>query len=271
MVTGTEIDGEIPSRLRNGMTYRGAMVDGKKEGRGEIVAEDGTVMFAGAFKNDLPEGKCTRYVQPDGTIYFGDMSRGLRSGMGQLCEGNKPVYEGFWSNDVPHGRGTLTTNDGVYEGEFRAGKRHGKGQFVFREHPLANGKQRVYEGDWANDLPHGVGKYLSDDATQNVYRLERGEIVSSSVNSYAPPCGKAPEVKHKPAVQNCSFKPIIEKDAMWIGESSSGKSGVIDFIKRVVNEEPAWIAYEQNEVRIDPTKQIPMEHISNLSPPLPPQ
>ena len=52
-----------------------------------------------------------------------------------------------------HGHGTYTYSDGVYTGDFKDGKRHGKGTQAYT---TASGGFS-YEGDWANGQWHGKG------------------------------------------------------------------------------------------------------------------
>ena len=53
---------------------------------------------------------------------------------------NGDIYEGQVSNDrLPHGKGTLKSSIGIYEGEFKNGKKEGKGIVKY-----SNGD--VYEG-----------------------------------------------------------------------------------------------------------------------------
>ena len=61
-------------------------------------------------------------------------------------------YEGEVRDGLPHGRGTMTWNNGTryYEGEWQAGKKHGQG---IRTWP--DGTR--YEGGWRNDEHHGQG------------------------------------------------------------------------------------------------------------------
>jgi len=59
------------------------------------------------------------------------------------------------SNLNPHGRGTMTFQDGtVFVGEFNDGNKSGVGTINY-----ANGA--VYEGEFAEDAPHGRGKYTT--------------------------------------------------------------------------------------------------------------
>ena len=57
---------------------------------------------------------------------------------------NGDIHEGQVGNDgLPHGKGTLKTSSGIYEGEFKNGKKEGKA--VVRS---ADGD--VYEGEFKN-------------------------------------------------------------------------------------------------------------------------
>ncbi|GET90458.1 hypothetical protein, conserved [Leishmania tarentolae] len=63
------------------------------------------------------------------------------------------VYDGDWKGGLPHGMGVMNVPgvDGYeYVGEFKDGKRSGKGRCHF-----SNG--RVYEGDWRKDEMDGTG------------------------------------------------------------------------------------------------------------------
>ncbi|KAG5474122.1 hypothetical protein CUR178_04233 [Leishmania enriettii] len=63
------------------------------------------------------------------------------------------VYDGDWKGGLPHGTGVMSVPgvDGYeYAGEFKDGKRSGKGHCEF-----ANG--RVYEGEWRVDEMNGAG------------------------------------------------------------------------------------------------------------------
>ena len=71
------------------------------------------------------------------------------------------VYQGEWLAGKMHGRGVLTLADGgTYEGEFFEGRKHGYGKFKDTE-----GVE--YEGLWADDRYHGEGRYVTQKG--NVY------------------------------------------------------------------------------------------------------
>ena len=63
------------------------------------------------------------------------------------------VYDGEWRAGLKHGTGTLKFTKGEsYEGEWENDQAHGKGKFVKK-----NGN--VYEGEYQCDKCHGYGTY----------------------------------------------------------------------------------------------------------------
>lgn len=62
---------------------------------------------------------------------------------------NGDMYEGEWKNGKKHGKGVYHfNNQSVYEGDFYEGYRHGQGEYRFK-----NGK--VLQTEWAKDIPLG--------------------------------------------------------------------------------------------------------------------
>jgi hypothetical protein len=59
--------------------------------------------------------------------YF-DTKKGTRDGQGLMIYPDGAIYDGWWHNDLPHGKGLkiLPTKD-VYYGEFKEGNMHGFG------------------------------------------------------------------------------------------------------------------------------------------------
>jgi hypothetical protein len=85
------------------------------------------------------------------------------------------------------GRSTYTYPNGdEYDGEWRQGKRHGKGVYI--EYLTKN----QYEGDWRDDLRHGKGilsarqnGYIYDGDWQHDVRCGRGHSSLKNVENYA--------------------------------------------------------------------------------------
>ena len=62
-----------------------------------------------------------------------------------------------------YGKWTHESNKSFYEGEFRAGERHGRGRLTVQ---LADGSmQRSYVGQWKSNRMHGYGTLYLDPST----------------------------------------------------------------------------------------------------------
>ncbi|PHJ26085.1 morn repeat-containing protein [Cystoisospora suis] len=194
-----------------GFLYEGEFTKGCREGKGVIVdlKKKGFIRVDGQWKDDVPHGRMSRVVYPDGSIYAGDFLHGNREGHGTLVLDSVVVYDGLWMNDVPHGRGTFVTGEGTYEGEIRNGQRHGKGRFTFSGETTDKGKLCVYEGDWEDDLPHGVGKYCGPSGQENAFLFVRGEIDPALKSKRADKGGNAIQLPPVGAA------PFITKNSAW--------------------------------------------------------
>lgn len=81
-----------------------------KHGRGEIVYKNGD-KYIGEYMNDMKHGYGKFEFSQSGLVYYGQ-----------------------WSNDQINGIGTLSgTNNQFYNGEWKDGKYHGKGQKKYKE------------------------------------------------------------------------------------------------------------------------------------------
>ena len=102
---------------------------------------------------------------PSGNTYEGSWFHGLRHGQGcmQWLDRNE-TYTGQWERGLQQGMGqyvwfVLRVHSSqyplrnLYDGEFRASKRHGWGCFYY-----PNGAR--YEGQWVDNLKHGEGKFI---------------------------------------------------------------------------------------------------------------
>jgi hypothetical protein len=99
--------------------------------------------------------------------YDGEWQSGEWHGKGTYTSANGDVYKGKYENGQRSGHGTWTsaitttgTNSGSakseYEGEWQAGKKHGKGKCQW----FVNGElESTYEGDYVEDKRHGRGTY----------------------------------------------------------------------------------------------------------------
>lgn len=132
------------------------------------------------------------------TTFDGCWRDGMRHGEGRCTFADGAAYAGSWSGDRAHGHGRLKAryssprslppspvqptrssclpaaplaqyaSGDLYDGEWREGKKHGKGRFSF-----ASGS--TYEGEWRDDRRHGEGmlSYSDGDRYQGGWREDK--------------------------------------------------------------------------------------------------
>jgi serine/threonine protein kinase len=144
-------------------SYTGQFADGKKQGLGVRIGNDGE--RRGEWQNDQMNGRGTMRM-PDGARYEGQWRDGQSTGLGVM---EKPGVEreegtfvagklegaglhrtladpatvqfGEWHNDQLDGPGVETVGESErYEGLFRAGKRHGYGQLTTADKKVVSGR-----------------------------------------------------------------------------------------------------------------------------------
>jgi len=140
---------------KNGWSYQGYLMNGKKHGYGEMKAFDGNYT-KGYFSNDLLNGKGIMYIKEKGTyidgyyvdgklngecLFYDDKGKLINKGMykdDKSCVATyetiyatinyvrKKVYEGYIYEDKYNGFGKLYEDKTVYIGNFTSGKKDGK-------------------------------------------------------------------------------------------------------------------------------------------------
>ena len=172
--------------FKNGDRYEGGFENGKMQGKGKYVYADGVSselvtqspnysyilrrnnrIYEGEFKNGLREGEGVLInSHTNSVIYRGVWKNDLPDGRGYAVFPDHTCYEGDWMNGLPHGYGVNrdTIMDDIYTGEWRDGKREGKGTEYFN---YPNGER--YEGEFKNDLRNGYGVRTYPDG-----RVEKG-------------------------------------------------------------------------------------------------
>lgn len=97
-----------------------------------------------------------------------DRERGCVEGN---CENGWGIYEYYVGK----------TYQGHYEGNFKEGKRHGKGQFTY-----ANGDK--YDGEWAEGRPNGLGARVTKNGKVKYGKWESGKLVERIKNKVELDC-----------------------------------------------------------------------------------
>jgi hypothetical protein len=98
-----------------------------------------------------------RIKHTNGDIYQGEWKNGMPHGQGVYVDTQGSVYKGQWANDLYDGQGIETWDEGniKYEGQFKAGKKTGKGRFEF--------DGNYYDGEFLDGQFSGIGTYYFAD------------------------------------------------------------------------------------------------------------
>ena len=109
-----------------------------------------------------------------GQVFSGKLnSENLPHGIGKLTQNDGTyVYVGEWEDGRRKGRGKLTDGNYVYMGFFENDKRQGWGMEEFVGDSEWAGDR--FEGDFVNDVRHGVGQYTYENGDLFVGRYENG-------------------------------------------------------------------------------------------------
>ena len=184
---GAHYSGGVLNGLRHGygvlefedsvVRYEGEWKNGRRHGQGTLWYDDnGTCCYKGSWRDDKRHGLGElRYAS--GNIYEGEFNRDIKDGQGKMIWLTGSTYSGTWVKGMPHGHGEQVwepqatspwpTKEGLshlqlqnkYIGEFKEGKRNGKGTFWY-----ATGAQ--YIGEWHDNLKHGKGVFTYEDGTE---------------------------------------------------------------------------------------------------------
>jgi hypothetical protein len=134
-------------------------MEGKEKEKQMI--ENGNIC-KGNFLSKVKEGKGKYIWSPNGlhsgTFYEGDWKDGRMEGKGKEFFPNGNSFDGDFINNRFDGKGKFRWSGSgpqagrIYIGDFKAGKRDGKGKEI-----LANGD--IYQGDFKDDYWNGKGVY----------------------------------------------------------------------------------------------------------------
>ncbi|TNV81253.1 hypothetical protein FGO68_gene16862 [Halteria grandinella] len=135
---------KVPVNGINNGIYYGQTANGKRDGFGIFYCtkyDDTPYLFECEWKQDFPINEAryicvreNRWQEYQGQINWSYLING----------------KGVWKTESLH----------EYIGDFRDGKSHGKGKYIY-----PNGK--TYDGEWENDKKHGYGKMtLADGSVQ---------------------------------------------------------------------------------------------------------
>ena len=185
----TTLRSELRRLPRSVVSYEGGWENGKRHGAGVITYSDGSVLRgvweAGSLSKSEPAtltDGISGAVVTEGE-YKGDvLLRGRETASSEdSAVGSETFLGSFNAAGQRHGKGSCTYSDGsLYEGEWRSGRRNGKG--IYRDavtKDVYDGKWVAdkrcgrglctypaghrYEGQWADDLRHGEGSFFKSN------------------------------------------------------------------------------------------------------------
>lgn len=183
LFTGTLRDGkrEGPGRFAGkAYRYEGVFRDDKHHGYGVFTSNPSIkgqqiLKYEGCWENDAKCDTNGRATLAGGEEYQGGFRNNVFNGVGRYRFADRRIYEGEFVDGVRHGHGKLTQPNGdSYEGTFVEGKMTGEGKTttqmasrIFTGTHLEGKKVRgvmkyvdqgkSYDGEWANERPHGRG------------------------------------------------------------------------------------------------------------------
>ena len=152
--------------------------DGKREGFGRTVNNNGITLYEGEYKNDLREGFGVHHYRSGAVSYIGDFKDDQREGFGvSFRESDHALHISHWQNGKPQGMATIFNKNGdlIYNGQIIDGQKQGAGvsvdpetHCVFVEKYENNEKagqatlfdadgNLIYSGGWQNGKRKGHG------------------------------------------------------------------------------------------------------------------
>ena len=165
---GLIYDGHFKKNIANGIcsirypdssSYIGEVRYELKHGDGEYKMRNGS-WYKGRFLGETMTGKGELYLAKEDVRYKGEFFMDKRHGYGKLSWENGDYYLGFWKADLMDGHGKFHKhNQYSYEGDYKNGKRTGKG----REHN--NAEEWTYEGEWVDGFFEGEGVFTDPHGT----------------------------------------------------------------------------------------------------------
>ena len=139
----------------------------RPHGVGRLVYADGKRIHEGFWKNGSKEGHGRCLFFPQGDFHEGEYLNNLRNGPGRYQWKDGRLFMGRYKDDMRHGKGIFTYPSGdKYEGMFFRGQRSGYGRFVF------SGGQ--YEGEWKAGKYHGRGRLVWGPGTEYEGEFSQG-------------------------------------------------------------------------------------------------
>lgn len=148
-----DFSGFAELRYSDNNIYIGQFERGIPLGLGKYILPNKTTIEAN-WSDEMSHEKIT-FTYPDKTqaVYEGGWEQYRPNGKGKISYSNGDYYEGQWEmGKLVEGEGKQRDANGLYNGQFKNGKRDGRGEYI-----LNNGKEH-YIGEYKDGFVHGRGE-----------------------------------------------------------------------------------------------------------------
>lgn len=111
--------------------------------------------------------------------YIGEWKKGVRHGFGEgscECKNIEGIFQGEWKAGKPGGQGKFLTKKFTFDGGWKDGERHGFGDY--------HTEKLRYVGDWAEDKKNGYGIITYADGTRYEGEWEKDQRQGFGVCRY---------------------------------------------------------------------------------------
>ena len=149
--------------------YQGDLnILGERHGFGKFMSP--YYILIGKWKNDKFSG-WGRESRFNGDTFEGRFENGLINGKGIFINSKNSKYIGDFNNNKRWGKGKLTTDKIIYEGEFYNDMIHGKGRIKFLKNSVE------YIGNFNNNKIDGSGVFKFINGDKYDVEIKNGEII----------------------------------------------------------------------------------------------
>ncbi len=172
-------EGHGTMRYADKIVYVGEWRNDKRHGAGTLIWDDGSWAAGRWHADNLVSGKGVWY-ELDGMIYEGGFRDLMPEGYGECRYENQTAwYKGQFREGKRHGRGTAFTNEGQhYDGDFEADTYHGRGRLR-----MADGT--AYEGEFVSWQYHGSGRITQPNGDAYVGAFRHDKYHGTGTMQYA--------------------------------------------------------------------------------------
>ena len=168
--------------------YIGEWKNDKYHGQGTLTYEERlSVLYIGEFKDGKMNGHGTYTIGLYGSYqkYIGEFRDNLFNGQGTLSSHGSnhdptklPMINYQTSSYIGEFKMSAPLQKKLYIGEFKDGKKHGQGTYIYYD----GGK---YVGDWRDNKHHGQGTYTYADGRNYVGEFKDGKKHGQGTYTYA--------------------------------------------------------------------------------------